>query len=147
MIESIFRNKNSYVIEMSDKKTSKMTIKPEEQMSRFTQIITNHSTFLLMVAVIAFFLTNLFGFYTDFGTGDTNGYILGNAGLGVNNLLNFVNFGALFAFFSAILMALVNLCAGLSFAAVCFDESKNIYFRVIAVAALMLVIYGGLGIF
>jgi len=146
VIESIFRNKNSCVIEMPDEKTSKMTINPEEQMSRFIQIVTNHSTFLLMVAVIAFFLTNLFGFYTDFSTGNTNGYILGNAGFGVNNILNFVNFGALFALFNALLMALVNLCAGLSFAAVCFDESKNIYFRVVAVAALMLIIFGGLNI-
>jgi len=131
---------------MSNEKTSKKTINPEEQMSRFTKVITNHSTFLLMIAVIAFFLTNLFGFYTDFATGNANGYILGNAGLGVNNFLHFVNFGALFALFNAILMALVNLCAGLSFAAVCFDESKNIYFRVVAVAALMLIIFGGLNI-
>ena len=44
------------------------------------------------------------------------------------------------------LMAIARLFAGLSFAAVCFDESRNIWFRVVAVAALMLIMFGGLNI-
>jgi hypothetical protein len=47
---------------------------------------------------------------------------------------------------NSLLMAIVRLFAGLSFAAVCFDETKNIWFRVVAVAALMLIIFGGLNI-
>ena len=131
----------------------KMTEKIEmerirQNTSKYVGIITDHSTFLLMVAVIAFFITNLFGFYADYSTGvlETHGYILGSAAIGSKNILHFANLGGLFALFNAILMAIVNLCAGLSFAAVCFDESKNIWFRVVAVAALMLIIFGGLNI-
>ena len=118
----------------------------KKQMSKFTQIITDHSTFLLMVAVIAFFLTTLFGFSLNPGTGNFDAYILGSAGLGVNNMIVLANLGPIFAVINTVLWGLLNLCAGLSFAAVCFDESKNIYFRVVAVAALMLIIFGGLNI-
>jgi uncharacterized membrane protein len=62
-------------------------------------------------------------------------------------MLYFADAGALFALLNAVLWAIVRLCAGLSFAAVCFDESKNIWFRVVSVAALMLIVFGGLNIF
>ncbi|MHA2095797.1 MAG: hypothetical protein ACW98F_14345, partial [Candidatus Hodarchaeales archaeon] len=61
-----------------------------------------------------------------------------------DNLIYLKGLGPLFAFLNALLWAIVRLFSGLSFAAVCFDESKNIWFRVISVAALMLIIFGGL---
>jgi uncharacterized membrane protein len=72
--------------------------------------------------------------------------ILGSPALAGENLFEIKGLGAIFALLNALLWALVRLFAGLSFAAVCFDESKNIWFRVVAVAALMLIIFGGLNI-
>ncbi len=140
---------------MTDKKKTDLIEieKIRQNTSRYVASITEHSTFLLMVAVIAFFITNLFGFYieTDYTTTPyttfAHGFILGSAVLGSKNLFYLANLGGLFAVLNAILMAIVNLCAGLSFAAVCFDERKNIWFRVVSVAALMLIIYGGLQLF
>ncbi|MHA2225316.1 MAG: hypothetical protein ACXAC8_08940 [Candidatus Hodarchaeales archaeon] len=117
----------------------------EQQIEKFTETVMSKSTFLLLIAVFAFFLTNLFGVYIGAG-GTTDAYILGSTALAGSNLVVLPGAGSFFAVIGAILIALMNLCAGLSFAAVCFDESKNIYFRVVAVAALMLIIYGGLNI-
>ncbi len=116
----------------------------DQQIDKFTETVTSKSTFLLLIAVIAFFLTNLFGVYI--GTTGPDAYILGSAALAGSNLIVLAGLGALLAVVGSILVAIMNLCAGLSFAAVCFDETKNIYFRVVAVAALMLIIYGGLNI-
>lgn len=114
----------------------------EEQINKFADRVTANSTALLMIAVVFYFITLLFGFWFD-GV-DTWGYILGSSGLAGNNLIEIKGLGAIFAFLNALLWAIVRLFAGLSFAAVCFDESKNIWFRVVAVAALMLIIFGGL---
>ena len=118
----------------------------DQQIDKFTETVTSKSTFLLLIAVIAFFLTNLFGVYIGGTTGTADAYILGSAALAGSNLVVLAGLGALMAVIGSVLVAIMNLCAGLSFAAVCFDESKNIYFRVVAVAALMLIIYGGLNI-
>lgn len=123
----------------------------EEQLTKYADKITANSTSLLMIAVVAYFLTLLFGFiptYNNFGQiNGTVGYILGSGTLGSNNLIAVSGLGAVFALVNAALMAIVRLFAGLSFAAVCFDESKNIWFRVVSVAALMLIMFGGLGLF
>ncbi|MHA2276914.1 MAG: hypothetical protein ACXAC2_14170 [Candidatus Kariarchaeaceae archaeon] len=123
----------------------------EEKLTKYADKITANSTTLLMVAVVAYFITLLFGFvptYNNFGqVNGTVGYILGSGTLGSNNLIAISGFGAVLALINAILMAIVRLFAGLSFAAVCFDESKNIWFRVVCVAALMLIMFGGLNIF
>jgi hypothetical protein len=123
----------------------------EEKLTKYADKITANSTTLLMVAVVAYFITLLFGFvptYNNFGqVNGTVGYILGSGTLGSNNLIAISGFGAVLALINAILMAIVRLFAGLSFAAVCFDESKNIWFRVVSVAALMLIMFGGLNIF
>ena len=110
-------------------------------MSEYVDKITAHSTLLLMVAVILFFITKLFG------TIGTDVYILGTAALGADNIIYLEDSGALFGFIWAICDALIVLFAGLSFAAVCFDESKDIWFRVVSVAALMMIMFGGLAIF
>ena len=123
----------------------------EEQLTKYADKITANSTTLLMIAVVAYFITLLFGFiptYNNFGQiNGTVGYILGSGTLGSNNLIAISGFGAILAFINAFLMAIVRLFAGLSFAAVCFDESKNIWFRVVSVAALMLIMFGGLQLF
>ncbi|MHA1944734.1 MAG: hypothetical protein ACXAC6_01520 [Candidatus Hodarchaeales archaeon] len=123
----------------------------EEQLTKYADKITANSTTLLMIAVVAYFITLLFGFvptYNNFGqVNGTVGYILGSGTLGSNNVIAISGFGAILALINSILMAIVRLFAGLSFAAVCFDESKNIWFRVVSVAALMLIMFGGLNIF
>ena len=124
----------------------------EKQISKYTDKITANSTTLLMASVIFYFFTLLFGFFTTFDptTGDpiANVYILGSGTFGENNIIVLSGLLAqLFAMLGALLSALVRLFAGLSFAAVCFDESKNIWFRVVAVAAVVLVLFGGLNIF
>lgn len=116
----------------------------EEKISKYTDRVTANSTSLLMIAVVFYFILQLFGFWFD-GV-DTWGYILGSPALAGENLFEIKGLGAIFALLNALLWALVRLFAGLSFAAVCFDESKNIWFRVVAVAALMLIIFGGLNI-
>ena len=118
----------------------------EEQINKFAARITANSTVLLMIAVIAYFITLLFGFYVPAGATAADAYILGSPALQGTNMFVLVGLGALFALLNALLMAIVQLFAGLSFAAVCFDESKNIWFRVVAVAALMLIMFGGLNI-
>ena len=121
----------------------------EEQISKYTDKITANSTTLLMIAVVLYFFTLLFGFIPTYSGGQVNGsvgYILGSASLGAKNLIPVSGLGAILAVINVILMALSRLFAGLSFAAVCFDESKNIWFRVVAVAALMLIMFGGLNI-
>ena len=120
----------------------------EEQLTKVSNRITRMSTVLLMIAVIAYFFTLLFGVipvYDNFGalTG-ADAYILGSGVVGAKNLIYIKGIGPLFALLNALLWAIVRLCSGLSFAAVCFDESKNIWFRVVSVAALMLIIFGGL---
>lgn len=123
----------------------------EEQLTKYADKITANSTTLLMIAVVAYFITLLFGFiptYNNFGrVNGTVGYILGSGTLGSQNLIAISGFGAILALINAFLMAIVRLFAGLSFAAVCFDESKNIWFRVVSVAALMLIMFGGLQLF
>ncbi|MHA1946144.1 MAG: hypothetical protein ACXACP_03485 [Candidatus Hodarchaeales archaeon] len=123
----------------------------EEKLNKWTNRITNNSTSLLMIAVVAYFITQIFGFYqtVDITTGDpiAHVYIFGSGNLtGVNFLELEGLLAQLLAFLWAFLWTIVRLFAGLSFAAVCFDESKNIWFRVVAVAALMLIIFGGLNI-
>ncbi|MHA2239903.1 MAG: hypothetical protein ACXAB2_16305 [Candidatus Hodarchaeales archaeon] len=98
-------------------------------MSVYTEKITENSTSLLMIAVIAFFINSLFG-------------VLGIPALGSENIVYIKDIGALFALLGVLLNSIVSLCAGLSFAAVCFDEKRNIYFRIAAVGALLLIIYG-----
>lgn len=125
----------------------------EEQLTKYSNRITRNSTVLLMIAVVAYFITLFFGFFptTDPVSGDAvaNAYFLGipDNAFGVS-FPNFLTFDGLVAQVLAMLMtflaAIYRLCAGLSFAAVCFDESKNIWFRVVSVAALMLIIFGGL---
>ena len=123
----------------------------EEKLTKYADKITANSTTLLMIAVVAYFITLLFGFiptYNNFGqVNGTVGYILGSGNLGSNNVIAISGFGGILALINALLMAIVRLFAGLSFAAVCFDESKNIWFRVVSVAALMLIMFGGLNIF
>jgi hypothetical protein len=122
----------------------------EEQITKYADKITANSTTLLMISVIFYFFTLLFGFVPTYSGGQVNGsvgYILGSANLGAKNLLPVSGLGAILAVLQTILMALVRLFAGLSFAAVCFDESKNIWFRVVSVAALMLIMFGGLQLF
>ena len=124
----------------------------EEQISKYANKVTANSTSLLMISVVFYFITQLFGVFTtvDPTTFDTiaNVYIIGMPGLGAQNLVVLTGLLAqLLAMLGALLMALVRLFAGLSFAAVCFDESKNIWFRVVSVAALMLIMFGGLAIF
>jgi len=109
--------------------------------------ITRLSTVLLMISVMAFFLQTLFGTFTGITTGTFDAYVFGTAWANENNMFVFANAGGLFTFLGAILFSIQTLFAGLSFAAVCFDENKNIWFRVVSVAALMLIMYGGLGIF
>ena len=124
----------------------------EEQISKYADRITANSTSLLMIAVIAYFFTLLFDVFItkDIVTGDDIAavYILGIAAIDELNIIVITGLVAqLFGMFDAILFAVVRLFAGLSFAAVCFDESKNIWFRVVSVAALMLIMFGGLAIF
>ena len=103
----------------------------EEQMNKFAAIITKNSTALLMIAVVLYFITLFFATFTviDPATGTAFVPLFGEV---------------IFLWINALLMSIVRLFAGLSFAAVCFDESKNIWFRVVAVAALMLIMFGGL---
>ncbi len=124
----------------------------EEQISKYADKITANSTSLLMISVVFYFFTQLFGVFTtvDPVTFDpiANVYILGMGGLGASNLIVLTGFVAqVVAILGGLLMAFMRLFAGLSFAAVCFDESKNIWFRVVSVAALMLIMFGGLAIF
>jgi len=124
----------------------------EEQISKYADKITANSTTLLMISVVFYFLTLLFSVFTTFDltTGDpiANVYLLGMANLGANNIIVLTGpLAQLFAVIGALLMAFMRLFAGLSFAAVCFDESKNIWFRVVSVAALMLIMFGGLRLF
>ena len=123
----------------------------EEQISKYADRITANSTSLLMISVVFYFITQLFGVFTTFdpATGDpiANVWILGMGGLGGANLIVLTDLIAqVFAILGGLLMAFVRLFAGLSFAAVCFDESKNIWFRVVAVAAVVLIMFGGLNI-
>ncbi|MFX0085323.1 MAG: hypothetical protein ACFFAU_06590 [Candidatus Hodarchaeota archaeon] len=122
----------------------------EEQINKFRNKITSHSTTLLMIAVIIYFFTLLIGFAptydTSYQVNGSVGFFVGSTTLGKENLFVFTGLGSLIAVIEVILMAFVRLFAGLSFAAVCFDESKNIWFRVVAVAALMLIMFGGLNI-
>ena len=76
-----------------------------------------------------------------------NGIIFGSVASGTNNLLYLTGLGQIFSFLGALLVSFYTFFAALSFAAVCFDEDKNIYFCVVSVAALMLIMFGGLGIF
>lgn len=110
-------------------------------MSEYVDKITANSTLLLMVAVILYFITLLFGFIGN------DVYILGTASVGADNILYLEGQGALFGLIWAICNAFIRLFAGLSFAAVCFDESKDIWFRVVSVAALMMIMFNGLAIF
>ncbi len=103
-------------------------------------MVTENSTSLLMIAVIAFFINSLFGY--DVSMDGVHGYILGATAIGTENLIYIKDNGGVFAFLGALLSSIVGLCAGLSFAAVCFDEKRNIYFRIAAVGALLLIIYG-----
>ena len=130
----------------------KPKVSREVKISKYADKITANSTTLLMIAVVFYFITLLFNVFVTFdpATGDpiANVYLLGMANLGANNIVVLTGiFAQLFAVFGALLMAFMRLFAGLSFAAVCFDESKNIWFRVVAVAALMLIMFGGLNIF
>lgn len=118
----------------------------ETQLNKFADRITANATFLLMIAVICYFITLLFGVYMPVGGTEADAYFLGSAALAGSNMIELVGLGSLFALLGALLTAIVQLFAGLSFAAVCFDESKNIWFRVVAVAALMLIMFGGLNI-
>ncbi|OLS20858.1 MAG: hypothetical protein HeimC3_38520 [Candidatus Heimdallarchaeota archaeon LC_3] len=112
--------------------------------TNLTQRITENSTLLLILAVILFFLNSLFA--VD-AAAPANGIILGNVASGTENLLYLDDMGQMFSFLRALLISFYTFFAALSFAAVCFDENKNIYFRVVSVAALMLIMFGGLGIF
>ena len=124
-----------------------MTEKSEEnQLSKFAEMITQYSTLLLMVSVILFFVRNLYVIAMDPLTGEWDFILLGSAAMARENLIVLQDMGPLFAVFDSLFAALVILLAGLSFAAVCFDENKNIWFRVVSVAALMLIMYGGLNI-
>lgn len=122
----------------------------EVQINKVRDKITSHSTTLLMIAVIIYFFTLLIGFAPTYDTSyqinGSVGYLVGSATLGKENFFLVPDLGGLLAVIEVILMAFVRLFAGLSFAAVCFDESKNIWFRVVAVAALMLIMFGGLNI-
>ena len=110
--------------------------------SDFTDLVTRNSTSLLILAVVFYFINTLYSF-----AGANDVVLLGNTALGTSNLIYLTDMGGIFAFLQAILASLVRLFAGLSFAAVCFDEEKNIYFRVVSVAALMMIMFGGLAIF
>ena len=109
-------------------------------MSKYTEKITEYSTSLLMVAVIAFFINSLFGYVIEMD--GVHGYMLGVPSLSSENIIYLKDMGAIFALLGVLLNSIVSLCAGLSFAAVCFDEKRNIYFRIAAVGALLLIIYG-----
>jgi hypothetical protein len=111
-----------------------------DNLSVYTEKITENSTSLLMIAVIAFFINSLFGYAVDID--GVHGYVLGIPALGSENIVYIKDIGALFALLGVLLNSIVSLCAGLSFAAVCFDEKRNIYFRIAAVGALLLIIYG-----
>lgn len=127
----------------SDSMGENLTTKTEEYAGKITRL----STVLLMIAVLAFFFNTLFGQFYSFTDGGYDAFILGSIGANDNNMIVLKDMGGIFALFSAFLFSIQTLCAGLSFAAVCFDENKNIWFRVVSVAALMLIMYGGLGIF
>ena len=103
----------------------------EAQLNKYAGWITANSTLLLMIAVILYFITLLSPAFLviDPDTGTPFIDVFG---------------GVIFLFLNALLLAIVRLFAGLAFAAVCFDESKNIWFRVVSVAALMLIMFGGL---
>lgn len=131
--------------------TSETFADSKAKADRLANKITENSTLLLMIAIFFFFLNLLIGTYTwtdpvTFNT-EFSAYILGSTAGQNNNIIALRNMGGLFTFFEAILNSFVSLAAGLSFAAVCFDEEKHIYFRVVAVAAVCLILYGGLGIF
>jgi len=113
-------------------------------MENFTQRVTDNSTTLLIFAVILFFVNSLF----TVDPGDpANAIILGTAGPAGNNLIYLADSGNIFSALNVLLVSFYTLFAALSFAAVSFDESKNIYFRVVAVAALVLILFGGLNLF
>ncbi|UCE14972.1 MAG: hypothetical protein JSV04_07285 [Candidatus Heimdallarchaeota archaeon] len=118
----------------------------EKEVKKTVTKISRNTTYLLVLAVILFSITNTFGVVSDPTTGNPSVYIFGTTALADKNVIYIEGVGALFGLISAILMFLVNLCASLSFAVVCFDEKRNIWFRVVAVAALMLILYGGLNI-
>jgi hypothetical protein len=107
-----------------------------ERITKFSNRVTDQSTSLLMIAVIFYFITLLLAVLT------VNDPSTGNPVFSV-----FTDMAGLFAVINALLWAFVRLFAGLSFAAVCFDESKNIWFRVVSVAALTMILFGGLAIF
>lgn len=134
------------MIKISTQAKEPRKIDVEKEVKKTVTRISKNTTYLLILAVILFSLTNTFGIISDPTTGNPSVYILGTAALEEKNLLYIEGIGALFGLVSAILMFLVNLCASLSFAVVCFDEKRNIWFRVVAVAALMLILYGGLNI-
>ncbi|MHA1228987.1 MAG: hypothetical protein ACTSPV_19910 [Candidatus Hodarchaeales archaeon] len=119
----------------------------EEEIQKSVGIITKNSTFLLMLATVLYAITTAFGVMLDPITGTPSVYILGSAALGSKNILYLQGLGGLFGLIQTILIVCMNLFAGLSFAAVCFDENRDIWFRVVSVAALMLILYGGLSIF
>lgn len=130
---------------------SKPKLVSEDTVNRFVKVITEHSTALLLAAVVLFFINQLFGIFSSInattGVLEWHVAILGMPALGEDNLIVIKKLGGFFAIIQTLLNAFIALFAGLSFAAVCFDEEKNIFFRVISVAALMLIMYGGLAIF
>ena len=131
-------------ISITAKESKKIDV--EKEVKKTVTRITKNSMYLLILAVILFSLTNTFGVISDPTSDNPSVYIFGTPALADKNLIYIEGVGAIFGFISAALMFLVNLCAGLSFAVISFDEKRNIWFRVVAVAALMLIIYGGLNI-
>ncbi len=111
-------------------------------MSVLAEKVTQNATLLLMLAVILFFIRQLY--MVDAAEGLT---VLGTGIFaGDVNMIYIEDLGTMIDPIDALFAALINLFAGLSFAAVCFDEEKNIWFRVVAVAALMLIMFGGLNV-
>ena len=134
------------MIKISTPAKESKKIDMEKEVKKTVTQITKNATYLLILAVILFSITNTFGVISDPTSENPSVYIFGTPALADRNLIYIEGVGALFGFISAALMFLVNLSAGLSFAAVSFDEKRNIWFRVVAVAALMLILYGGLNI-
>ncbi len=114
--------------------------------AKSVRFVTKFSTFLLLTAVVLYALWISFTVMLDPISGNPSVYFLGTLSLGSKNLIYIEGLGAIFGFLSALLSVLFRLFAGLSFAAVCFDEEKNIWFRIVSVAALMLIMFGGLNI-
>ena len=114
--------------------------------AKSVRFVTKFSTFLLLTAVVLYALWISFTVMLDPTSGNPSVYFLGTLSLGSKNLIYIEGLGAIFGFLSALLSVLFRLFAGLSFAAFCFDEERNIWFRIVSVAALMLIMFGGLNI-